>query len=151
MRNFGSAAGVVFHLCVSNLCVRVCKGRGGRGVLEHSEIRECAACYMASGLKSVPWVKFTGLAIMRVNNPALSESLLPVSGSTQHASLENKDTTLSHLQSIIYIQFEALLSPPHTHPLIGLSLTSVFTCVLSSFFPPSGSDQCRSALPFTLN
>lgn len=48
------------------------------GVLDHSEIRDCSASYIASRLQLVPWVKFTGLAIMGVNNPALSVTLLPV-------------------------------------------------------------------------
>lgn len=51
---------------------------GGGGILDHSEIRDCSASYIASRLQLVPWVKFTGLAIMGVNNPALSVTLLPV-------------------------------------------------------------------------
>lgn len=36
----------VLFVCVCNLCVRVCKG-----VLDHSEIRDCAARYIASRLQ----------------------------------------------------------------------------------------------------
>lgn len=53
--DLGSVAGGVC-VCVCNLCVRVCKG-----VLDHSQIRDCAARYIASRLQLVPWVKFTGL------------------------------------------------------------------------------------------
>ena len=41
-------------------------------------LRYCNAHYIAARLQSVPWVKFTGLAITGVNNPALSVALLPV-------------------------------------------------------------------------
>lgn len=60
-------------LCVCNLRVRVYKG-----VLDHSETGVCTARYIASRWQSVPWVKFTGLAIMVVNNPALPVTPLPV-------------------------------------------------------------------------
>lgn len=50
----------------------------GRSSSDLSEIRDYTASYIASRWQSVPRVKFTGPAIMVVNNPALSVTLLPV-------------------------------------------------------------------------
>lgn len=128
--------------------------------LDHPTITHWPACYKASRPHSTPWVKFTGLAIMGVNNPVLSVTVLPVLSSTQHPSLENRHRPptplIYHLYPIWGIMIFFLPPPPPLFPIssvsLSLPLTSGFTSVLSFFFFISRrSDQCRGALSFTLN
>lgn len=66
------------QLLVACFICRVCNSCACKGALDHSEIRDCPVRYMARRLQLVPWVKFTGPAIMGVNNPALWVTPLPV-------------------------------------------------------------------------
>lgn len=110
--------------------------------LDHPTITHWPACYKASRPHSTPWVKFTGLAIMGVNNPVLSVTVLPVLSSTQHPSLENRHRPptplIYHLYPIWGIMIFFLPLPPPLFPIssvsLSLSLTSGFTSVLSFFF-----------------
>lgn len=125
----------------------VCTSIYGRGVLDLSEIRDRTASHTASRWQSVPRVKFTGPAIMVVNNPASSVTLLPVQGSSQHPTLETKTqpshtSTLSFISNLrpcdlfsfflhLFIFLLLLVTPSTFYSFLSLSLQQINVAVLT--------------------